>query len=52
MVSPEPTPESLAAETAMAVFRVAFERWLAEGETRGLPEIVRESVDALRAVAA
>ena len=33
-------------------FRVAFERWLAEGETRGLPEIVRESVDALRAVAA
>ena len=43
---------SLAAETAMAVFRVAFERWLAEGETRSLPEIVRESVDALRAVAA
>ncbi len=43
---------SLAAETAMAVFRVAFERWLADGETRGLPEIVRESVDALRAVAA
>jgi AcrR family transcriptional regulator len=43
---------SLAAETAMAVFRVAFERWLADGETRSLPEIVRESVDALRAVAA
>ena len=36
----------------MAVFRVAFERWLADGETRSLPEIVRDSVDALRAVAA
>jgi AcrR family transcriptional regulator len=43
---------SLAAETAMAVFRVAFERWLAEAETRSLPEVVHESLDALRAVAA
>jgi AcrR family transcriptional regulator len=43
---------SLAAETAMAVFRVGFERWLADGETRSLPELLRESIDALRAVAA
>lgn len=43
---------SLAAETGMAVFRVGFERWLADGETRSLPVLLRESVEALRAVAA
>lgn len=48
---PEPTA-SVTAETAMATFRVAFERWVAEGETRSLAELQREALDALRAVAA
>ncbi len=43
---------SLTAETAMAVFRNAFERWVAPGEQRELPELLRESLDSLRAVAA
>ena len=43
---------SLAAETAIAVFRDAFERWVAAGDERELPELVRESLDALRAVTA
>jgi AcrR family transcriptional regulator len=42
---------SLTAETAMAVFRVAFERWVAADEHRTLPDLLRESLDALRAVA-
>ena len=40
---------SVLAETAVAVFRVAFERWVASD--RDLTELVRESLDALRAVA-
>ena len=47
---PEPTA-SVTAETALATFRVAFERWVAEGETRSLAELQREALDALRAVA-
>jgi hypothetical protein len=43
---------SLTAETAMAVFRNAFERWVAPGERRELPELLRESLDSMRAVAA
>jgi AcrR family transcriptional regulator len=40
---------SLTAEVAIAVFRVAFERWLDEGNRLGLPEIMRESLDELKA---
>jgi AcrR family transcriptional regulator len=47
----EPTA-SLTAEAAMAVFRVAFERWIAEGNDQDLPALIRDSLDALRAVAA
>jgi AcrR family transcriptional regulator len=43
---------SLAAETGMTVFRVAFERWIADGEERELPDLVAESLAALRGVAA
>lgn len=43
---------SLTAEAAIAVFRVAFERWIAEDETRGLVELIHDSLDELRAVAA
>jgi AcrR family transcriptional regulator len=34
---------TLAGETAVAVFRVAFERWVADGETAGLGELIRDS---------
>jgi AcrR family transcriptional regulator len=43
---------SLTAEAAMAVFRVAFERWVAPADQRDLPELIRESLEALGAVAA
>ena len=43
---------SVTAETAIAVFRTAFERWVAGGEDRELPELVHESLGALRAIAA
>jgi AcrR family transcriptional regulator len=40
----------LAAETGIAVFRVAFERWVAEPEDRGLVRVLRESFDELTAL--
>ena len=40
---------SLTAEVAIAVFRVAFERWLDDGNQLGLPQIMRESLDELKA---
>ena len=41
---------SITAEVAIAVFRVAFERWLDEGNRLGLPRIMRESLDELKAL--
>ena len=41
---------SLAAEAGIAVFRVAFERWVADDNRRDLPELVGESLDELRAL--
>jgi AcrR family transcriptional regulator len=35
---------SMTAELGMAVFRVAFERWLAAGEERELPELITEAL--------
>jgi AcrR family transcriptional regulator len=46
----EPTA-SLAAETGIAVFRVAFARWVEDGEERDLPELIRQSLAELRSVA-
>ncbi len=43
---------SLTAEAAMAVFKNAFERWVTAADQRDLPELIRESLEALRAVAA
>ncbi len=40
---PEPLA-SITAELGMAAFRVAFERWVAEGEDRGLSELIDESL--------
>jgi AcrR family transcriptional regulator len=46
---PEPVA-SLAAETGIAVYRVAFARWISEPGQRDLPRILRESVDELSSV--
>jgi AcrR family transcriptional regulator len=43
---------SLAAEAGIAVFRIAFERWIEETEQRDLPGLMRESLDELRVVTA
>jgi len=43
---------TLTAEAGITVFRVAFERWVGEGNQRPLQELMRESLDELRAVAA
>jgi AcrR family transcriptional regulator len=48
---PEPTA-SLAAETGVAVFKVAFARWVSEHDQPDLPGIVRASMDQLRGVLA
>nr|WP_145486760.1 MULTISPECIES: TetR family transcriptional regulator [Streptomyces] len=40
----------LTAETGVAVFKVAFERWITADETRSLARLARESLDELRAV--
>jgi AcrR family transcriptional regulator len=43
---------SLSAEAAIAVFRIAFERWVDEIDDQNLPRLIRDSLDALRAVTA
>ncbi|MCD0445410.1 TetR/AcrR family transcriptional regulator [Glycomyces sp. A-F 0318] len=43
---------SLAAEAGTAVFKVALVRWAAEAEERHLREVMREALEAFRAVAA
>jgi AcrR family transcriptional regulator len=48
---PEPAA-SLAAETGIAVFKIAFARWISEPGQRGLPGILRESMAELRGVLA
>ena len=42
---------SLVAEAGIAVFRVAFAQWVAEGEQRSFGEIVTESLARLKAIA-
>jgi AcrR family transcriptional regulator len=42
----------LTAEAGVTVFRVGFERWVEGGNQRTLQELMRESLDELRAVAA
>jgi AcrR family transcriptional regulator len=49
--TPEPAA-SLAAETGIAVFRVAFARWISEHGQPDLPGILRESMAELRDVLA
>ncbi len=47
----EPTA-SLAAEAGIVVFKIAFERWIDEGEGRELSPLIRELLDEFRAVTA
>ncbi|MGH3003788.1 MAG: TetR family transcriptional regulator [Gaiellaceae bacterium] len=41
---------TLAAETGIALFRVAFDRWVSGGNDRDLPALIRESLGELRAL--
>jgi AcrR family transcriptional regulator len=43
---------SLAAEVAIAVFKIAFERWVEETNWRDLPRLIRASLEEISAVAA
>ena len=43
---------SVAADTTVAIFRNAFERWVAAADQRDLPDVIRESLGALQAVTA
>src|ERR1035441_7190716 len=43
---------SLAAEAGIAVFRIAFERWASHPSQAGLAQLIRESLDELKAVTA
>jgi AcrR family transcriptional regulator len=43
---------SLTAEAGIAVFKVAFERWINETNHRDLPQLIRASLDELKSVTA
>jgi AcrR family transcriptional regulator len=43
---------SLTAEAGIAVFKIAFERWISETSQADLPQFIRESLDELKAVTA
>jgi AcrR family transcriptional regulator len=43
---------SLTAEAGIVVFKVAFERWIKGTGERGLPELIRDSLNELRVVTA
>ncbi len=43
---------SLAAEAGIAVFKIAFERWVGETSQADLPDLIRGSLDELKAVTA
>ena len=43
---------SLTAEAGIAVFKIAFERWVDAAGQRDLPQLIRDSLDELKAVTA
>jgi AcrR family transcriptional regulator len=43
---------SLTAEAAIAVFKIAFERWVNQTGQRDLPQVIRESLEELKALTA
>jgi AcrR family transcriptional regulator len=48
----EDTAASLTAEAGIAVFRIAFERWINDSARQDFPQLIRESFDELKAVVA
>jgi len=46
----EDSTATLTAEAGIAVFRVAFQRWINENETRDLAAIIRTSLEELKAI--
>jgi AcrR family transcriptional regulator len=48
---PDPAA-SLTAQAGIAVFKVAFERWIDDADDRDLSQLMRESLDELKAVTA
>jgi AcrR family transcriptional regulator len=47
----EPTA-SLTAEAGLAVFKVAFERWVEDPDRQDLPQLIRKSLDELQVITA
>jgi AcrR family transcriptional regulator len=43
---------TLASETGIAVFRVAFSRWVGDGDDRDLPALIRDALDLLATLTA
>jgi hypothetical protein len=43
---------NLTAEAGIAVFKIAFERWIDATNERDFPALIRESLDELKAVTA
>jgi AcrR family transcriptional regulator len=48
----DPPGAGIVAEVAVAIFRVAFERWVSDTGGPDLPQLMRESVERLRALTA
>jgi AcrR family transcriptional regulator len=48
----EPGVAALAAESGISVFHLAYERWVADAQSRGYPEHVDETLASLRALTA
>jgi AcrR family transcriptional regulator len=46
------TAAKLTAEAGVAVFKVAFDRWVSEGRKDQLPQFIRESLDELKVMTA
>jgi hypothetical protein len=42
----------LTAQAGVAVFRVAFERWVSQSGQQDLPQLIRDSLDQLKATTA
>jgi AcrR family transcriptional regulator len=48
----DPTTARLAVEAGTAIYRTAFDRWITKGNRRDFSELIRESLDELKAVTA
>jgi len=48
---PDPAA-SLTAEAGIAIFKIAFERWISLSDQQDLPQFIRETLDELKAVTA